>query len=152
MRGHAENDRGGPRLKCRNCGGEFSAERAELGYDYCTSPACVETCLEPLNVVAVAVNKAADQYVLREHLRLPKHVAKSSIDAGSSSLGLRFRKPPAPRQPRTTSDAIAALESELDAQLAVEDDPARRRKLMNDHNAKLRRLDIRYRRIAQRRP
>ncbi len=139
-------------MKCRNCGGEFSAERAELGYDYCTSPACVEACLEPLNVVAVAVNKAADQYVLREHLRLPKHVAKSSIDAGSGSLGLRFRKPPAPRQPRTTSDAIAALESELDAQLAVEDDPARRRKLMNDHNAKLRRLDIRYRRIAQRRP
>ncbi len=47
-------------MKCRNCGGEFSAERAELGYDYCTSPACVEACLEPLNVVAVAVNKAAD--------------------------------------------------------------------------------------------
>src|SRR5438132_562212 len=55
MRGHAENDRGGPCLKCRNCGGEFSAERAELGYDYCTSPACVEACLEPLNVVAVGV-------------------------------------------------------------------------------------------------
>jgi hypothetical protein len=138
-------------LKCRNCGGEFSAERAELGYDYCTSPACVEACLEPLNVVAVSVNKAADQYVLREHLRLPKHVAKSSIDAGSGSLGLRFRKTPRPRQPRSTSDAIAELESQLDAQLAGEEDPARRRKLLNDHNAKLRRLNIRYRRIAQRR-
>jgi hypothetical protein len=137
-------------LSCRNCGGEFSAERAELGYDYCTRPACVEACLEPLNVVAVSVNKAADQYVLREHLRLPKHLAESSIDAGS--LGPRFRKPPAPRRPKSTSDAIAELESELDAELAVEDDPARRRKLMNDHNAKLRRLNIRYRRVAQRRP
>ena len=125
-------------------------ERAELGYDYCTSPACVEACLEPLNVVAVSVNKAADQYVLKEHLRLPKHVAKSSID-GSGSLGLRFRKTPRPRRPRSTSDAIAELESELDAQLAAETDPGRRRKLMNDYNAKLRRLDIRYRRIAQRR-
>ena len=139
-------------MRCRNCGGEFSAERAELGYDYCTSPACVEACLEPLNVVAVSVNKAADQYVLREHLRLPKHVAESSIDAGSGSLGLRFRKPQTPRRPKGTSDAIAELEAELEAQLAVEDDPARRRKLTNDHNAKLRRLNIRYRRIAQRRP
>ena len=48
-------------MSCRNCGGEFSAERAELGYDYCTKPECVEACLEPLNVVAVSVNKAADQ-------------------------------------------------------------------------------------------
>jgi hypothetical protein len=138
-------------LRCRNCGEEFSAERAELGYDYCTNRPCVEACLEPLDVVAVSVNKAADQYVLREHLHLPKHVAESSID-GSGSLGLRFRKPPAHRRPPSTSDAIAQLESELDAKLAGEDDPARRRKLINDHNAKLRRLNIRYRRTAQRRP
>jgi len=139
-------------LSCRNCGGEFSAERAELGYDYCTKPECVEACLEPLNVVAVSVNKAADQYVLREHLRLPKHITESSIDAGPGSLGLRFRKPTTPRRPRSTSDAIAELERELETQLAGEHDPARRRKLVNDHNAKLRRLNIRYRRIAQRRP
>jgi hypothetical protein len=138
-------------LKCRNCGGEFSAERANLGYDYCTSPPCVEACLAPLNVVAVSVNKAADQFVLRDHLHLPKHVAESSIDAGGS-LGLRVREPPTPRQPRSTSDAIGQLEAELDAKLAGEADPARRRKLLNDHNAKLRRLNIRYRRIAQRRP
>ena len=34
--------------------------------------------------------------------------------------------------------------------LAVESDPARRRKLVDDHNAKIRRLNIRYRRSAQR--
>ena len=139
-------------MRCRNCGGQFSAERAELGYDYCTTPACVEACLEPLNVVAVSVNKAADQFVLREHLQLPKHVAKSSIDAWSGSLGLRVRTSPTPRPPRSTSDTIAQLEAELDAELANEEDPARRRKLLNDHNAKLRRLNIRYRRIAQRGP
>jgi hypothetical protein len=105
-----------------------------------------------LNVVAVSVNKAADQYLLREHLHLPEHVAKSSIDAGSGSLDLRAGKTPKLRRPRSTSDAIAQLESELDARLAGEADPARRRKLTNDHNAKVRRLNIRYRRIAQRRP
>ena len=135
-------------MNCRNCGEGFSAERAELGYDYCTRPACVEACLEPLNVVAVSVSKAADQYVLREHLRLPEHVAKSSIDGESGSLGLRFRRTSTHRRPRSTADAIA----ELDAKLAGEADPARRRKLINDHNAKLRRLDIRFRRTAQRRP
>jgi hypothetical protein len=39
----------------------------------------------------------------------------------------------------------------LEADLAREDDPARRAKLVNDFNARLRRLDIRYRRTAQRR-
>jgi hypothetical protein len=139
-------------LSCRNCGEALSAARAELGYDYCTGAACVEACLKPLNVVAVSVNKAADQFMLREHLDLPEHVAKSSIDAGSGSLDLRLREAPTQRRPETTSDAIARLESELDAQLAGEDDPGRRRKLINDHNAKLRRFNIRYRRIAQRKP
>jgi len=41
--------------------------------------------------------------------------------------------------------------AELDAALEAERDPARRAKLVNDHNAKLRRLNIRYRQTAQRR-
>src|SRR4051812_36752676 len=57
-------------LHCKNCGARFSDERAELGYDYCSRAECVEACFEPLDVVAVAVNKASDQYVLRRDLDL----------------------------------------------------------------------------------
>ena len=52
---------------------------------------------------------------------------------------------PSARGPKGTSSRIARLEAELDAALADEADPARRRKLVDDHNAKLRRLNIRFR-------
>jgi hypothetical protein len=126
----------------------------ELGYDYCTTPACVDECLKPLDVVAVHVNKASDQYVLREHLDIPENTSTWSIDRGWAPL----LAPPARREvnghdrPKTTVQAIDELEAELDAALAAETDPRKRNKLVNDYNAKLRRFDIRYRRTRQRHP
>ncbi len=55
-------------LKCRHCGDRVPEERADAGYDYCLKPDCVEACIRPLNVVAVAVNKSNDQLALREQL------------------------------------------------------------------------------------
>jgi hypothetical protein len=100
------------------------------------------------------VNKAADQYLLRRHLDLPEHPERTAgADDGDSlgSLGLAGRQRPERARARGPSSRIARLEAELDAALAAESDPARRRKLVDDHNAKLRRLNIRYRRSAQRR-
>jgi hypothetical protein len=140
-------------LHCTNCGDELTEERATLGYSYCTLPECVEACFEPADVVALAVNKAADQYLLRRHLDLPEHPARSSSDDSDSlgALGLAGRPAPERARAKSASARIARLEAELDAALTDESDPARRRKLVNDHNAKLRRLNIRYRRSAQRR-
>jgi hypothetical protein len=138
---------------CRNCGEELSRERAALGYDYCTRPECVEACLEPVDVVALGVNKAADQYLLRRHLDLPAPRPRTPVAGDDDRLGaLNPARPERARRSRAENTAarIAALEADLDAALATETDPARRRKLVNDHNAKLRRLNIRYRRSAQR--
>jgi hypothetical protein len=138
-------------LNCRNCGDEFSADRAAAGYDYCTSAACVEACMKPLNVVAVAVNKASDQYVQRKHLDLPQHPSRTAATEEWDGLGaMATRSEPKPATPKGTADRIRELEAELDTALAGEPDPERRRKLINDHNARLRRLNIRYRRTAQR--
>jgi hypothetical protein len=49
--------------RCVTCGSELHPERAEK-YDYCTDPACRERNARPLAIAAVAVNKAADQYVV----------------------------------------------------------------------------------------
>jgi hypothetical protein len=139
-------------LNCKNCGARFSDERAELGYDYCSREECVEVCFEPLGVVAVAVNKASDQYVLRRDLDLPERPARrSDRDEGGWLRGLRT--PPSAKAPtlHSTTARIAHLEAELDAALETERDSARRAKLVNDYNAKLRRLNIRYRQSAQRR-
>ena len=96
-------------VECRHCGAVVDPDRVELGYDYCTRDECVAACLEPIDVIAVAVNKASDQFVLKRDLD--------------------WSDPP-----------------------AREDDPELRAKLVNDFNARLRRLNIRYRRTAQRRP
>jgi len=48
---------------CVTCGDELHPERAEK-YDYCTRRGCREQNAEGLRMVAVGVNKAADQYVL----------------------------------------------------------------------------------------
>ena len=141
-------------MDCTNCGNELSPERVVSGYSYCTRPECVEACFEPVEVVALGVNKAADQYLLRRHLDLPAHPARPSTPDGDDSLGalgLAGRQAPERARAHSASSRIARLEAELDAALAAESDPDRRRKLVDDHNAQLRRLNIRYRRSAQRR-
>jgi hypothetical protein len=138
-------------LHCTNCGNELTSERSALGYSYCTREECVAARFEPVDVVALAVNKASDQYLLRRHLDLPEHPPRPEVDRDTlGALGLSGREKPERPRVRRTATRIARLEAELDAALAAEPDPARRRKLVDDHNAKIRRLNIRYRRSAQR--
>jgi hypothetical protein len=48
---------------CVTCGAELHPERAER-YDYCTRRECREQNAKPLTIAAVAVNKAADQFLV----------------------------------------------------------------------------------------
>lgn len=139
-------------MQCRHCGSVVESERVDLGYDYCTRDECVEACLEPVDVIAVAVNKASDQYVLKRDLGWsdpPDRPSEPSEGGWLNGLSPRTASK-TPASPGTQV-RIATLEAELDAALAEEDDPTRRAKLVNDFNARLRRLNIRYRRTAQRR-
>jgi hypothetical protein len=49
--------------RCVTCGTELHPERAEK-YTYCTAPTCQEQNAKGLTMVAVGVNKAAEQYLL----------------------------------------------------------------------------------------
>lgn len=49
--------------KCITCGAELNPERAKK-YNYCMSPDCQRKNLRPLEMVAVGVNKSAEQYML----------------------------------------------------------------------------------------
>ncbi len=114
-------------MNCKHCGAHFSDERAELGYDYCSRAECVDACFEPLDVVAVAVNKASDQYVLRRDLNLPEPPARSPArDEGGWLSGLRTNPPALAPKLHSTAARIAQLEAELDAALKAEREPARR--------------------------
>jgi hypothetical protein len=141
-------------VSCKHCGAAVAAERVELGYDYCTGRDCVAVCLQGPDIVAVGVNKAADQYVRREDLKLAR-VPRSTVVTGDQDY-----PPFAPRRPKrrppldVLSDAgrIATLEAELDQRLAQlgPDDRAERRRLIDGFNAGLRGFNIRYRTLARR--
>jgi len=65
----SDNSEGRDIETCISCGTELHPERAEK-YRYCTAPACREMNAVGIRVVAVGVNKSADQFfVLDERTR-----------------------------------------------------------------------------------
>jgi DNA-directed RNA polymerase subunit N (RpoN/RPB10) len=100
---------------CVTCGSTLHPERAEK-YDYCTKRECREQNAKPLTIAAVAVNKAADQYLVlndraKEDLAAGKyqdHRKSSSVTDGprttrtrTRSAGTRnVRRASAPERPR----------------------------------------------------
>ncbi len=141
-------------VNCKNCGAAVPQERVELGYDYCTKPDCVDVCLRGSHIIAVNVNKAADQYVRREDLDLPPvpRSAMVSSEQDYPRFEPRRPEPPAPLEALSDAGRIAKLERQLDEQLAQlgPDDHAERVRLINVFNAKLRGFNIRYRTLARR--
>jgi DNA-directed RNA polymerase subunit N (RpoN/RPB10) len=103
--------------RCVTCGSELHPERAEK-YDYCTKRECRERNAKALTIAAVAVNKAADQYLVlddraKEDLaagRYQDQRKSSSVTDGPRPQGARVpppgarsvRRGPAP-QPRRRS-------------------------------------------------
>jgi hypothetical protein len=49
--------------QCITCGSELHPDRAKK-YNYCLAPECQEKNLRPLTMVAVGVNKSAEQYLI----------------------------------------------------------------------------------------
>jgi hypothetical protein len=89
---------------CVTCGSELHPERAEK-YSYCTKRECREQNAKPLTIAAVAVNKAADQYlVVNERTREDLAAGKYQDPRKSSSVtdGRPPERTPAPRA-RTTA-------------------------------------------------
>jgi DNA-directed RNA polymerase subunit N (RpoN/RPB10) len=90
--------------RCVTCGSELHPERAEK-YDYCTSRACREENARPLTIAAVAVNKAADQYLVLDE-RTREDLAAGRYQDQRKSASVTDRRPvprtatPPPR-PRT---------------------------------------------------
>jgi hypothetical protein len=89
---------------CVTCGSELHPERAEK-YNYCTRRECREQNARPLTIAAVAVNKAADQYlVLNERIREDLAAGRYQDARKSPSVtdGRPPERTPAPRA-RTTA-------------------------------------------------
>jgi hypothetical protein len=84
--------------QCVTCGSELHPERAEK-YDYCTRRECREQNARPLTIAAVAVNKAADQYlVVNDRTKEDLAAGRYQDQRKSSSVtdGRPLRSTPAP--------------------------------------------------------
>ena len=72
--------------KCVTCGCELHPERAKK-YDYCMSRACQEKNAKGLTMVAVGVNKSAEQYMILDERTMEELASGKYHDQRRGSFG-----------------------------------------------------------------
>jgi hypothetical protein len=104
--------------KCVTCGRELHPERAKK-YNYCMSPECQEKNAKGLTMVAVGVNKAAEQYMIldestRDEIASGKYHDQrrgsfgTTVTSAAPSSAPTAAPEPHPAAPRQRSAAPAA--------------------------------------------
>jgi hypothetical protein len=99
---------------CITCGDELHPERATK-YNYCLKPECQAKNLKGLTMVAVGVNKSAEQYLLLDEDTKTELAQGKYHDQRRGTFG---QSEPAPGQPRTARPAAPAQASAAQAAAA----------------------------------
>jgi hypothetical protein len=84
--------------QCVTCGSELHPERAKK-YDYCMAPECQEKNLKGLTMVAVGVNKSAEQYMLLDEETRDELARGKYHDQRRGSFGTSVASPAGPTVP-----------------------------------------------------
>jgi hypothetical protein len=91
--------------QCITCGSELHPDRAKK-YDYCLAPECQEKNLKGLTMVAVGVNKSAEQYMLLDDQTRDDLASGKFADQRRGSFGTSVsspsKAPAAPAAPAVT--------------------------------------------------
>ncbi len=95
-------------VRCVECGDELLAERAELGYTYCTKDACQAKHHRGLVVTTVGMNKSGDTVLVGDAAEIRKRGEAGEFARKDTGLGLDYRplhagprevrRPPPPRR------------------------------------------------------
>ena len=93
--------------QCVTCGSELHPERAEK-YDYCMAPECQEKNLKGLTMVAVGVNKSAEQYLLLDDETKDELARGKFHDQRRGSFGTSVPSAASPPQPAPVKPAHRA--------------------------------------------
>jgi hypothetical protein len=104
--------------QCITCGSELHPDRAKK-YDYCMAPACQEKNLKGLTMVAIGVNKAADQYLLLDEQTRDELVSSKFRDQRRGSFGTSL--------PSSSPPEGAGVKASVAAGRSDGPQPARRR-------------------------
>ena len=84
--------------RCITCGTELHPERAEK-YNYCLAPECQEKNARGLTVVAIGMNKAADEFMILDERTREDLASGKYRDQRRGSFGTSASAPPKPVQP-----------------------------------------------------
>jgi hypothetical protein len=100
-------------MKCITCGTELHPDRAKK-YNYCTAPDCQEKNLTGLTMVAVGVNKSAEQYMLLDEETRTELAEGKYHDQRRGTFGKTLAVPAGPAdnpetpRPATSRPAVPA--------------------------------------------
>jgi hypothetical protein len=109
---------------CVECGDELLAERADLGYTYCTKDACQARRHRGLVVTTVGMNKSGDTVVVGDAAEIRERGEAGELTRKDTGLGLDYRPlhagpcevrraPPPPPPRRLTARAWTAQQERL---------------------------------------
>ena len=90
--------------QCVTCGAELHPERA-VKYDYCTAPDCQQRNLKGLTMVAVGMNKAADEYLILDEQTRQDMASGKYRDQRRGLFGPAAARTAGPAQPSTPAAA-----------------------------------------------
>jgi hypothetical protein len=79
-------------VTCVECGDELPAERAELGYRYCTKAGCQAVHHRGLTITTVGVNKSADSVVVADADEIRRRGEAGEFGKKDAALGLDYRR------------------------------------------------------------
>ena len=92
--------------QCITCGSELHPDRAKK-YDYCMKPECQEKNLKGLTMVAIGVNKSAEQYLLLDEQTKDELASGRFADQRRGSFGTSVQAS-SPSEAGTTTAARPA--------------------------------------------
>ena len=92
--------------KCVTCGRELHPERAKK-YNYCMSPECQEKNAKGLTMVAVGVNKAAEQYMILDENTKDEIASGKYHDQRRGSFGTTTASPASSTAAKAPAPTVA---------------------------------------------
>jgi hypothetical protein len=93
--------------QCITCGSELHPDRAEK-YDYCMAPECQRKNLKGLDLVAIGVNKSAEQFLLLDQQTRDELASGKFADQRRGSFGTSLPSAPGPATPAAPGPATPA--------------------------------------------
>lgn len=85
------SDDAAARATCIECGNELPAERAELGYRYCTRPACQAVHHRAPPITAIGNNKSADTLTVADPDEIKRRGDSGELARKDTGLGVGYR-------------------------------------------------------------